>query len=49
MKESKFVRFVLFLRSMITAGIFTLIVGPLCIATATIDRTGRKIYALGRL
>jgi 1-acyl-sn-glycerol-3-phosphate acyltransferase len=49
MKESRIMRFILFLRSMITAGIFTVIVGPLCIATAAIDRTGGKIYALGRL
>jgi 1-acyl-sn-glycerol-3-phosphate acyltransferase len=34
---------------MFTAGFFTMIVGPLCIASAVVDRTGQTIYKLGRI
>jgi 1-acyl-sn-glycerol-3-phosphate acyltransferase len=49
MKLRDLKRGILFLRSMVTLGVFTTILGSIGIVLAALDRTGRAIYVIGRI
>ncbi len=49
MKMPDFKRGILFLRTMVTLGVFTAILGTIGVVLAALDRTGRAIYVIGRI